>query len=118
MPYHDFTEMPVWQKANEIVGDIYKLTEGLPKREDYALCSQIRDAAISIAANIAEGFRKRSKAEKLRYYYIAQGSLEEVKYYCLLSYDLEYCKTKLLFDLSEQLGKILDAYIRAINKNT
>ena len=53
MPYNDFTEMPVWQKADEIVGEVYKLTEILPKREDYALCSQLRDAAISIAGNIA-----------------------------------------------------------------
>ena len=54
MPYNDFTEMRVWQRADEIIGDVYRLTETLPKREDYALCSQLRDAAISIAGNIAE----------------------------------------------------------------
>jgi len=56
MPYNNFTQMPVWQLALEIVEDVYKITDKLPKREDYALCSQLRDAAISIAGNIAEGF--------------------------------------------------------------
>ena len=63
MPYNHFTEMPVWQLADEIVGDIYKLTESLPKREDYALCSQLRDAAISITGNIAEGFGRGHKKD-------------------------------------------------------
>lgn len=64
MPYNDFTEMQVWQKANEIVGEVYKLTEALPKREDYALCSQLRNAVISIAGNIAEGFGEVTKKIK------------------------------------------------------
>ena len=79
MPYNDFTEMPVWQKADEIVGAIYKLTESLPKREDYALCSQSRDAAISISGNIAEGFGRGHKRDKINFYYYSRGSCFEVK---------------------------------------
>lgn len=79
MAYHDFIEMPVWQKANEVVGDIYKLSQRLPKREDYALCSQIRDAAISIAANIAEGFGRGHIKEKVHFYYYSRGSCYEVR---------------------------------------
>ena len=79
MSYHDFTEMPVWQKADEIVGDVYKLTACLPKREDYALCSQLRDAALSIAANIAEGFGRGHKKDKINFYFFSRGSCFETR---------------------------------------
>lgn len=79
MPYKDFTEMPVWQKADEIIGDVYGLTEILPKREDYVLCSQIRDVALSIATNIAEGFGKGHKKDKINFYYFSRGSCFEVR---------------------------------------
>ena len=75
MPYHDFTEMPVWQKADEIVEDIYKLAGNLLKGEDYALCSQIREAAISIAANISEGFGRGHKKDKINFCYYPLGKL-------------------------------------------
>jgi 23S rRNA-intervening sequence protein len=68
MPYNYFTEMPVWQKADEIVGEVYRLTEDLPKREDYALCSQFRNAAVSIAGNIAEGFGRGHKKDKINFF--------------------------------------------------
>lgn len=79
MAYNDFTEMPVWQKADEIVGEVYKLTEMLPKREDYALCSQLRDAAISIAGNIAEGFGRGDAKDKINFYLFSRGSCFEVR---------------------------------------
>jgi hypothetical protein len=56
MADNDFREMPVWQIDAQVVEEVYALTEVLPKREDYALCSQLRDAAVSITGNIAEGF--------------------------------------------------------------
>jgi len=77
MPYHDFTEMPVWQLAMEIVTDIYKLTEKLPKREDYALCGQMRKAAISITGNIAEGFGRKHTRDKINFYFFSRGSAFE-----------------------------------------
>ena len=79
MPYLDFAEMPVWQKADEVIGDIYKLTEGLPKKEDYALCGQIGRAAISIAANIAKGFGRNHVKDKINFYYYSRGSCFEVR---------------------------------------
>lgn len=79
MPYHDFTDMPVWKNADEIVSDVYKLTDCLPKREDYALCSQLRNAAISIAANIAEGFGRGHKNDKINFYFYSRGSCFEVR---------------------------------------
>ena len=79
MVYNDFSEMPVWQTGDEIVGAVYQLTEALPKREDYALCSQLRDAAVSITGNIAEGFGRGHKKDKINFYYFSRGSAHEVR---------------------------------------
>ena len=79
MAYHDFTEMPVWQLGNEIVKDIYDLTEDLPKREDFALCSQLRRAAVSITGNIAEAFGRGHIKDKINFYYFSRGSAHEVR---------------------------------------
>ena len=86
-----FEDLIVWQKAHQLVLSIYKSTKGFPKTEMYGLVDQIQRSAVSVAANIAEGFRKRSKAEKRHYLNIAHGSLEETRYYLILSKDLGYC---------------------------
>jgi four helix bundle protein len=75
----DFTEMEVWKLAKEIVADIYKISNKLPPAEDYALTSQTRRAALSIAANIAEGFGRGHKKDKVRFYLISRGSTCEVR---------------------------------------
>jgi four helix bundle protein len=72
MPYNDFTEMRVWQLAMEIVKDVYTITEKLPKRENYALCGQLRSAAVSISGNIAEGFVRGHKKDKINFYFFYQ----------------------------------------------
>lgn len=74
-----FEDLVVWQKAHLFVLGVYRLSEGFPRCEIYGLSSQFRRAAVSIAANIAEGFRKRSKADKIRFLNIAQGSVEECR---------------------------------------
>jgi len=78
----------VWQKAHLFVLAVYRLTAGFPKQETYGLTSQMRRAAVSIAANIAEGFRRRGKADKARFMNIAEGSIEECRYYLILASDL------------------------------
>lgn len=108
MPYHDFTEMPVWQKANDVVGDIYKLTEGLPKREDYALCSQIRDAAISIAANIAEGFGRGHIKDKINFYYYSRGSCFEVRSHLLSGNTVGYFSIEQISIPDQKCLKIIE----------
>lgn len=85
-----FKDLIVWQKAHEFVLGVYKLTDTFPKSEIYCLTSQFRRAAISIAANIAEGFKKFGKQDKIRFLNIAQGSAEECKYYLILAKDLGY----------------------------
>lgn len=86
----------MWQKAHQFVIAVYRTTETFPKDELYGLTSQLRRAAVSIAANIAEGFRKRSNADKLRFINISQGSLEEARYYLILTRDLGYADVSLL----------------------
>ncbi len=88
----DFTDLIVWQKAHEFVLWVYEITENFPKSELYGLTTQFRRAAISIAANIAEGFAKKGKADKLRFYNIAEGSIHECKYYLILANDLGFLK--------------------------
>jgi four helix bundle protein len=79
-PAKRFEELIVWQKAHQAVLSIYRISDNFPKTEVYGLTSQLRRSAISIPANIAEGFKKRTKPEKARFMNIAQGSLEECRY--------------------------------------
>ena len=109
-----FEDLIVWQKAHQLVLSIYKSTKGFPKTALYGLVDQIRRSAVSIAANIAEGFRKRSKAEKSHYLNIAHGSLEETRYYLILSKDLGYCEITSMMSLSDEISKLLMAYRKKI----
>jgi four helix bundle protein len=77
MSAKSFKDLVVWQKAHAYVLDIYKMTEEFPKSELFGLTSQMRQAAISIPANIAEGFKKQGPRDKVRVFNIGQGSLEE-----------------------------------------
>ncbi|HET9376169.1 MAG TPA: four helix bundle protein [Chthoniobacterales bacterium] len=113
-PAKSFTDLVVWQKAHEFVLQLYRFTEGFPRAEIFALTAQMRRAAVSIPANIAEGFGKRTTAEKIRFLNIAQASLEESKYYLILSRDLQYGEVEELQLISEAVGKLLAAYQRAI----
>ena len=109
-----FKDLIVWQKAHKFVLSVYKITDNFPKTELYGLTSQFRRADISIPANIAEGFKKNGKADKCRFMNIAQGSLEECRYYLILTKDLGYFETKNLMLQLEEVSKLLDAYTKAI----
>jgi four helix bundle protein len=104
----------VWQKAHRLVLAVYEFTNNFPAREIYGLTAQMRRCSISIAANIAEGFKKRGIADKLRFLNIAQGSLEECRYYLILSKDLRYGDTDSLTEISEEVSKLLEAYSNGI----
>lgn len=86
-------DVDIWQKAHEFVLVTYRVTESFPKHELFCLTSQLRRAAISIPANFAEGYRRESKREKVRFYNISIGSLEECRYYLRLAKDLGYADT-------------------------
>jgi len=113
-----FEDLVVWQKAHEAVLLVYKLTRDFPSDEKFGLTNQFRRASISIAANIAEGFIKRSELDKIRYMNIAQGSLEECKYFLILSGDLSYSFDSDLTDLFDEIGKMLNGYISKIKSNS
>jgi len=93
---------------------MYQSTENFPKKEIYGLTSQLRRAVVSIPANIAEGFRKTGKPDKYRFMNIAQGSLEECRYYLILTKDLGYVDTSELMPQLEEVSKLLEAYSRSI----
>ena len=93
---------------------VYRLTREFPRAEAYGLTPQIRRAAVSIPANIAEGFKRRGKADKVRFLNIAQGSLEETRYYLILGTDLGYGDLSSAMRLSEEVSKLLVAYARSI----
>src|SRR3972149_1173847 len=109
-----FRDLIVWQKAHQFVLSIYRYSEGFPKNEVYGVTSQLRRAAVSVPANIAEGFKKKGKADKARFLNIAQGSLEECRYYLILAKDLGYGdSSKLMTELIE-VSKLLESYSTAI----
>jgi len=113
-PARSFKELIVCQKAHQFVLEIYRYTRGFPADERFGLTSQIRRAAVSVPANIAEGFPKRSTNDKTRFFNIAQGSLEEVHYYLILANDLGYGDPAKLFLSYQEVGKLLNGYITAI----
>jgi four helix bundle protein len=115
-----FKELIVWQKAHELTLNIYKITKDFPKDEMYALTSQVGRASVSIAANIAEGYKKKTKPHKLNFLNISEGSLEEVKYYIILAKDLNYIKDDVsikLTNIAEEVGRTLTGYCNAIRNN-
>ena len=105
-----FLKLRVWHKAKELVTLVYKVTAGFPSEERFGLVSQMRRAAISVMANIAEGSRKKSVKERQYFHEISNTSLEELKAYFYLSYDLGYINRtsgKRLIDLSREVGAML-----------
>jgi four helix bundle protein len=114
-----FKDLIVWEKSHALVLEVYAITTDFPKYEIFALTSQLRRAAVSIPANIAEGFKKKTLANKINYLSHSEGSLEEVKYYLILSKDLEYItleKFELLNNLSEEVSKLISGYSKTIKK--
>jgi len=119
-----FQQLKAWQEAHKLVLQIYQVTQNFPNEEKFGLVSQMRRASISIPANIAEGFKRRGLSDKIRFYNIAEGSLEEVKYFLILSKDLGYITDNAqLIDQADTTGRLLYGLItsterRRPNNNT
>ena len=109
-----FEDLIVWQKSHQLTLEVYRVTRGYPREELYGLVSQMRRAAISIPANIAEGFKKRGRSDKARLMNIAQGSLEELRYYYLLAGDLGYLQEPHEREELAEVGRMLNAYTRTL----
>lgn len=115
-----FKDLSMWQKSHAFVLMVYKISEKYPKSETFGLVSQFRRASVSIPTNIAEGYRRNGKADKLRFFNIAQGSLEECRYYILLSKDLNFIdknEETAMSELIEEASKTLNAYCTKLSED-
>jgi len=121
MIYNSFEDMPVWQKAMELAVNIFKLTEKLPRKEDYGLTSQSRRSALSVPGNIAEGFGRKHTKDKLNFYYDSRASLSETKNHLIYGYRVGYF-TKSEFEehtkLIEEIWKELNSLINSLEKKS
>ena len=113
-PARSFEDLIVWQKAHAFTLGVYRLTGEFPREEQYGLTSQLRRAAVSVPANIAEGFKRRGRSDKARMMNVAEGSLEEARYYLRLACDLGYTTDTSLARDGAEVGRLLGAYARTI----
>lgn len=114
-----FEELEAWKKSHELTLQVYEATKKFPQEERYGLVSQLRRAASSIPANIAEGFGKRTTRDFLRHLDIAGGSLEETRYFLLLAKELSYLPAELhakIRSACDESGRLLGGLIQALRK--
>lgn len=117
MAIQRFEQLEAWQYAHQLVLATYKASRTLPGDERFGLVQQLRRAAVSVPANVAEGFTRRSSKEKLHFYNISQASLQELRYYVILCRDLEYWgekESEALADASHRVGRLLAGLMRSI----
>ncbi|MFZ5365650.1 MAG: four helix bundle protein [Patescibacteria group bacterium] len=109
-----FTDIIAWQKSHQLVLKIYKITKEFPSEEKFGLVSQTRRAAISVAANIVEGFARKNTRDSLRFYNISNASLEELKYLVLISCDVDLINKDIhseLVEACQEAGRTLQGWI-------
>jgi four helix bundle protein len=105
-----FRELVVWQKAHALVLEVYRASQEFPKAEQFGLTSQLRRAAASVPTHIVEGYRRRSRPDKARFFNIAEASLDEAHYFMILAQDLGY---RINFDFEprfREVSRLLRAY--------
>lgn len=115
-----FQELKVWQRAHQLVLEIYEITKKFPTEERYALANQVRRAVVSVASNIVEGFNRCSIRDSVHFYTIARASLEEVKYQLLVARDLGYLpgsSYQHAAQQSDEVGKMLNAWLQSQKKH-
>lgn len=116
-----FTDLITWKEAHKLALLVYKSTEKFPLNERYSLIDQMRRASVSISSNIAEGFSRQSKKEKIQFYYMAKGSLTELQNQLLLSKDVGYLKKEIFTEIAEQtvvVDKLIMGLIKSIKSRT
>lgn len=116
-----FQDLKVWQKTHQLVLDVYHLTRGFPDAEKFGLVSQMRRAAVSVAANIVEGTKRKTIADRCHFHVMAETSLEELKYYFILGTDLKFVpssETQNFLSASREIGAMLNALNQALKKKS
>ena len=116
VPLKKFADLDLWKVAHQLSLTIYRLTCRFPKHELYGLTSQMRRCAVSVPSNVAEGWGRRSTKDFLRHLAIANGSLEELRYFLILARDLDYCAYDDLAALNADVDRI-GAMITALEKS-
>ena len=117
--YASFEDMPVWKKGMDLAERVFAITERLPKKEDYGLTSQIRRSALSVPANVAEGFGRKHTKDKLNFYYDSRGSLAETKSHLVYGLRVGYFKQSefsSLEQLIEAIWKELNRLIASFSR--
>ena len=112
-----FEDTVVWQRSHALVLEIYRYSSRFPRHEIYGLTSQLRRAAVSVPANFAEGFKRQTRADKVRCYNIAHASLEECRYYLRLAEDLGYGKSAAIAAALEEVSRLLEAYTSRVRES-
>ena len=112
-----FTDLKVWQEGHKLVILIYKITKKFPSDEIYGLVSQMRRSAVSITSNVAEGFGRQGMKDKIKFYYMAQGFLTELKNQLLISNDLDYIKNSEFKDIAEK-ANLVHALLQGLIKKS
>ena len=112
-----YSDLTVWQKAHEVVLGVYRNTVSFPSEERFGLTSQMRRSAVSVPANIVEGYRRRTKIDKARFMNTAHASLDELDYYMLLARDLGYADLTDMRSDADEVGRLLNRYEAAIRAN-
>jgi four helix bundle protein len=102
----NYRELEVWEKSHKLTLELYKLSRAFPKEEMYGLTSQLRRAAVSIGANLAEGCGRRTSAELARFVRIAMGSASELDYHLLLCRDFEFIPGEQYERTSKELVRV------------
>ena len=116
-----YRDLLVWQRAMELVKEIYRVTKSFPKEEVYGLTAQIRRAAIAVSSNIAEGKGRYSTADVNHFLVQARGSLYELETQVLIATDLKYlseAESKKLLDRSDEVAKLLNGLIRSLREKS
>lgn len=113
-----FRDLVVWQRAHQLVSEIYQISAVFPNEEKFGLTSQLRRAVASIPANIDEGYRRLSHSEQIRFYNIAQASLDEAQYFMIPARDLKYTGEIDSDQLFDEVAGLLASYIRKIAQNS
>lgn len=108
----------MWQKAHALTLAVYRLTSAFPRQETFGLVLQMRRAVVSVPANIAEGFKRRTRPDKARFLNIAQASLEECRYFLILTADLGYSDTASLLALLDETSRFLDHYLHSLSASS
>jgi four helix bundle protein len=111
-----FTDLIVWQEAHKLALEVYDITKIFPKEETYSLIDQMKRCSISITSNIAEGFSRQGRKEKVQFYFTAKGSLTELQNQLLLARDVKYLnpeRFKLVAEQTVLVHKLLNGFIRS-----